>query len=108
MAVDQGVLDAVASTNFKNVGEAPAFYSTLAMQNAVSHNRTMDSLREAFIGRILKGFAEEDPAEAAAVTKMLTGQDLAQQLAAFGGLIGQLQQIMKGAQTTPPETGQGG
>lgn len=105
MALDEGVKDAVTNSNFKNVAEAPAFYSGIAMGNAVAHQKFIDSVREAALGNIVKNLSEVDPIQAASALKVQSGNDLAQQLGQLGNLIAQLQQSMKGAQSTPPETG---
>jgi len=104
MALDPGVVDAVTNSNFKNVAEAPAFYAGLAMGDAVAHQRAVNAVREAALAAALKNFADIDPLEAVSALKVISGNDLAQQLSAMGSAIAQIQQLMKGAQTTPPPT----
>lgn len=77
--------EAVAFTNVKTVGEGPAFYSNLAMSNAVSHQQGMQQLQAAIIGKVAEAIIGVSPSEG--------GADVAA-----------LQQLMKGAQTTPPVT----
>ena len=104
MPIDPGVMDAVTNSNFKNLAEAPAFYASLAMGDAVAHQRAMNAIREATIAAQLKNLSEIDPIEALSVLKATSGNDLAQQMAALGSVIAQIQQVVKGAQTTPPPT----
>jgi hypothetical protein len=104
MALDQGVLDVVANNNLKNIGEAGAFYAMLAMGDAVAHQRRTHVLSESILAAAVKGISEIDPLEAVSALKTLSGNDLAQNLAALGSAIAQIQQLVKGAQTTPPPT----
>lgn len=129
MPLDPGVVDGVINTNFKNLAEAAGAAQALAYQNAVanqqveqadivSHQRIVNGLREVVFGQLAKRIAELDIAEAVAEKK--TGeQDLARSLAELsttvanntsqlGEIIAVIQQLVKGAQTTPPQTGQGG
>lgn len=109
------ISDSVVADNLKTIAGASAFYSTLAMGNAVSHQKRTDILAEALLGRAARSIVEEDPTEAASVQKILTGNDIAQQMQALSASVsnslGQLaaaiasiQQNVKAAQTTPPNT----
>ena len=77
--------EAVAFTNIKSVGEGPAFYSNLAMSNAVAHQQGLNQIQAAIVGKVAEAIIGVSPAEG--------GTDVAA-----------LQQLMKGAQTTPPVT----
>lgn len=77
--------EAVAFTNVKAVGEGASFYSNLAMANAVSHQQGMNQLQAAIVGKVAEAIIGVSPSEG--------GADVAA-----------LQQLMKGAQTTPPIT----
>lgn len=104
MPIPDSIIDAVAATNLKNVGEAPAFYSGLAMGNAVSNQQSMNALQQAAVGSIIKGLTEVDPSEAVAALKMTSGNEVATTL---GQLLAALQSGQVGtkvAQTTPPVT----
>lgn len=90
MAEDSGEIareasEAVAFTNIKAVGEGAAFYSNLAMSNAVSHQQGMNQLQSAIVGKIAESIIATQPSEA--------GADVAA-----------LMQLVKAAQTTPPVT----
>ena len=77
--------ESVAATNLKVLGDGPAFYSNLAMANAVSHQQGMQQIQAAIIGKVAEAIIGVSPSEG--------GADVAA-----------LQQLMKGAQTTPPVT----
>jgi len=77
--------EAVAFTDVKAVGEGPAFYSNLNMSNAVAHQQAMQQLQLAITGKVAEAIIGVSPSEG--------GADVAA-----------LQQLMKGAQTTPPVT----
>lgn len=78
--------EAVAFTNVKTVGEGPSFYSNMVMSNAVAHQQGMNQLQAAIIGKVAEAIIGVSPSEG--------GADVAA-----------LQQLLKGAQTTPPVTG---
>ena len=78
--------EAVAFTNIKAVGEGSAFYSNLAMSNAVAHQQGLNQIQAAIVGKVAEAIIGVSPSEG--------GADVAA-----------LQQLMKGAQTTPPVTG---
>jgi len=61
-------------------------------------------LAESSLGRILKNLNEPDVEEAAAVRTISTS-DLAGKIAELSAAISGIQQMLKGAQTTLPETG---
>jgi hypothetical protein len=108
MALDQGTLDAVNNSNFKTIAEAAAVGLAQSMalqaQNAASHQNRVNVLAEASLAQALKNQTELDPAEAAAIKKV-DNADLAKVLGELGASIAGIQQLMKGAQTTLPETG---
>ncbi len=99
MALDPGVLDAVTNANFKTLAERVAV-------NAASHDHRLQLLAESSLGQILNRMNSLDPTEAAAIGRVhrTPSGDTAKDVAAAIALA---QQLMKGAQTTPPETGQG-
>lgn len=105
MAIHESVTQSVAESNFKNLGDAPAFFLSLAYSDAVAHQRSINSIRETALSQAIKGLLEVDPMEALSVVKGLTGNDLAQQLNALSASLAAIQQQIKVAQTTPPETG---
>lgn len=96
MAIDQGVLDAVVNSNFKTLAERVAV-------NAASHDHRLQLLAESSLGQILNRMNSLDPTEAAAVARVhrTPSGDTANDVAMAVALA---QQLMKGAQTTPPVT----
>jgi ATP:corrinoid adenosyltransferase len=88
----------------------------LEQADAVAHQRRMNILGELNLANAIKGIGEDinEPSVENAVSaqKLLTGNDMAQNIAAlnaaFSNMSQQLagiQQSIKAAQTTPPETG---
>lgn len=109
MALDNSnVVDSVVADNLKTIAGASAFYAAQTMQAHAAHANRLNIIAEAIVARAAKGIVEEDPLEAVSAQKILSGNDLGQTLAALGNVVAQLQQVMKGAQTTPPETGKVG
>ena len=84
MALNEDILQAVANANFKSNAE-------LATQNLLAHTNRLQILAEKALAKSLESMD----------TVQSTEMDA-------GALVAQLQQILKGAQTTPPQTGSGG
>lgn len=99
MALDQGILDAVTNSNFKTLGEMVA-------TNAGAHQNRLMLIAESSLGQILNRMNALDPVEAASVSTVVRS-DLAKAVADLGSAVAAIQQYMKGAQTTLPETGGG-
>ena len=104
MPLNESIVDSVAATNFKSVAEAPAFYSNLAMGDAVAHQRGINAIREAAIGGIIDKLIHADPAEAISSLKLLTGDAQGAQMNALLAALNSGQQGVKSAQSTPPVT----
>lgn len=98
------IRESVAINNIKTLGESAAFYTQLAMGNAVSHQNRLNVIAETTVGQICKALIEVDPSESVAIQKLLSGNDLAQQLAQLLAALASNQQGVKAAQTTPPVT----
>lgn len=105
--VNAQVLDTVTAVNAKVGGESPAHVFDLVANEAAAHFSAMNQLRLAATAKATELLLTTDPKEAASVSKVLTGNDLAQQLAALGSAVAAMQQQIKGAQTTPPVTADG-
>jgi hypothetical protein len=99
MALDQGILDSVTNTNFKAIAE-------MQTVNALGHQNRMNAIFESSIGQIVNKMNTLDPTESAAISGVVKS-DLSKDIAALGAAVAGLQQLLKGAQTTLPETGQG-
>lgn len=85
MPLNETIVDTLSVNNMKTVGEASAFLVGQAQQNLVSHQKRLDILAEA---------------------GMVKGQELllTTDVAEASGMVPLVQQLMKGAQTTPPVT----
>lgn len=57
--------EVVAAANLKVVGDGPAFYSNLAMGNAVSHQQSMQQLQTAIAGKVAEMIIHTSPSEGA-------------------------------------------
>ncbi len=77
--------ESVAATNLKALGDGPAFYQNMGYSNAVSHQQAMQQIQLAAVGKVVELIVGTSPSEG--------GADVAA-----------LQQLLKGAQTTPPVT----
>lgn len=79
------VVEAVSVENIKVVAGGPASYQNLAHANAISHQQAMNAILLTATAKSMELILGTSPAEG--------GVDIAG-----------LQQLMKGAQTTPPPT----
>ncbi len=98
------IIESVSVGNLKTVGDASAHSMALAMQNAVAHQNRMNVIAEAAIGNVTKRLTEADPIEAISAQKLMSGNDLGQQLAQLLAALASNQQGVKAAGTTPPVT----
>jgi len=104
MPLEESVVADVVNANFKTVAGMPGSLANIMLQDAISHARIVNGYREAAFATYLKSMAEVDPAEAVSMAKTLSA-DLPTVLAQLGTALGSIQQFVKAAQTTPPETG---
>ena len=104
MALNETIVDAVAGTNFKTLGDGPGFYQNMGYANAVSHQQAMNNIQLAATGRIVKYLGEMDAEEAVSVLKATTGNEVAGAITALQSALASAQQQVKTAQTTPPVT----
>lgn len=118
------VVDSVANTNFKNLGEFPSLHFQAHLQdtrivgkqmneNLVRGSDRMNGSFDSLMVRALKDIAEPDMSEAVSTVKLGTGVDpqsqghlLAQMVAQLATAVSTIQQYAKIAQTTIPVTGQ--
>lgn len=92
--------DAQGNLNFKMFTDAAAAVPLLMSQNAAAHANRVSVLAEQLVSAWGNRLVKADVAEAVSTVKMLTGRE-------SGGIaeaIALAQQLMKGAQTTPPAT----
>ncbi|MCB1921977.1 MAG: hypothetical protein KDJ28_18670, partial [Candidatus Competibacteraceae bacterium] len=76
----------------------------IAAQNLASHQQRLNLLAESSLGQILNRMNALDPEEAASIAKV-EKSDIAKQMGELAAQIAGIQQMLKGAQTTLPETG---
>ncbi|HVY69910.1 MAG TPA: RebB family R body protein [Verrucomicrobiae bacterium] len=86
------VIQSLAITNLKSVGEQPAMLSNLAysntiantnlsQQNAVANQQAMNELAIAVVGKIVNSLTNLGPLEARSAVDVLTNNELAQTIA---------------------------
>lgn len=81
MPLPEQVVESVTSTNFKVLAESAAFAMGLAFQDSVDAQRSSRAILTASTAAAVKQLVEPDIAEAAAINKVATGNDLAAQIA---------------------------
>ena len=120
--LESAVVDAVANTNFKNLGEFPTLHFQAMMEdnriitkqmneNLVRGSARLNGALDSLIVRGAKDIAEPDMAEASSIVKMGTGVDvqsqghlLSQSIAQLAAAVSSIQQLVKTANSTPPVT----
>ena len=105
--LDPGVLAGVINANFKVISEMTtaglAQAGSLSAQNAVAHQHGLNLVQQSVLTEALMQRAGIDVSEGTA-TKKVAEADLSRSVSELGAAIAALQQIIKGAQTTPPVT----
>lgn len=96
MPLDTTIVEAVANYNFKSNAER-------GTQNMDAHQQRLQLLAEASLAQQLNRMNSLDPAEAASISGVVSS-DLAEKMGELSGAVANAQQLMKGAQTTPPPT----
>ncbi|MEM9216679.1 MAG: R body protein [Cyanobacteria bacterium P01_F01_bin.150] len=102
-ALPNDILESIAIGNVKSVAEQAAMLSNLsysnlisninlAQQNAVSNQQAMNQLNLSVTGKIVNLVSNLSPMEAAAIVKMDTGNDLAQQVSDLKAAVAALKQ----------------
>ena len=97
MALDQGVLDAVTNSNFKILAEQVS-------TNTAAHQNRLNILAEKALAKSLESMDTMQVGEGLGIAAA-NRSDLAKVAQELGSAVASLQQMMKGAQTTPPQTG---
>ncbi len=109
------VTDTINTTNAKTVGEGTAFATNLAhqnfaqaaglaAQNAVTVQQRMNDVGVQASQAFTNNMHNLDMVQAASMAT-LKGSELPGIMAQLGSVVAALQQIVKTAQTTPPQTG---
>lgn len=99
MALNDTIIEAVANYNFKANTERQTV-------NADAHQARLFLLAEASLAQQLNRMNSLDPAEAASISGVVSS-DLSEKIGELSAAVANSQQLMKGAQTTRPETGAG-
>ena len=107
MPIFQETIDDVTNTNFKVIAGGPAAGSSIAQHlaqiDAVDRQRMLGTIANAAMAEALLQRAGIDVSEAVATSKVVRS-DLGEVSAQLSALVAMIQQMMKGAQTTPPPT----
>lgn len=108
MPIFDEIKDDVSNTNFKVIAGAPAAGSAVAQHlaaiDAVDRQRVLGVIQNAAVMEALGQRSGMDISEAAA-TGRVQASGSADLIAQLGSVVAALQQIVKTAQTTRPETG---
>ena len=96
MALSEDIVAAVANSNFKSMAE-------MQLTNQLAHQQRLQILAESSLGTVLERMNTLDPTEAAGIAGVVSA-DLAEKIGELSGAVASAQQLMKGAQTTPPVT----
>lgn len=79
-ALPDDLRESVAVANIKTIGEAAAYYTAMHMGNLTAHAKRVDTLAETAMARSIDLINNLGPAEARAASKVLTGNDTADQI----------------------------
>jgi len=122
LQLESPVVDAVANSNFKVLGEFPTLFMGESLEdnriigkqqneNLIRGSARINGALDSLIVRATKDIAEPDIEEAQAFVKIGTGVDvqsqghlLGQTIAQLSASVSSIQQLVKAAITTPPET----
>lgn len=94
------VPDAQSNLNFKMHSDAACTVPLLQSQNAAAHANRVNTMAEGTLAAWGNRLVSVDIVESVAAQKMLTGRESS----GIAEAIALAQQLMKGAQTTPPIT----
>lgn len=78
--IDPTAYESVGFNNIKVVGEGPAFWTNLAMSNAVADQQAKRTMENVVLSMWAKSFVESDPIESIAVKQMLTGDTVGEKV----------------------------
>lgn len=100
------ITDSVVADNLKTIAGAGAFYGGLAMGEAQAQQARMNQIGNAVTAKAAEMILGYDPRESVADAKVLDANTtLAERLAELGAAVAAIQEAVKAATTTPPETG---
>jgi len=96
MPLDDSVVAAVTNSNFKAIGELGGLTAALMAQNAASHQRAMDGIREGVMAEALGQRAGADPAESVSQARIINS-DLGRTIAELGAAVSSIQSSLAGS-----------
>jgi hypothetical protein len=120
--LESPVVDAVANSNFKNLGEFPTLHMQGSLEdsriigkqqneNLIRGSARLNGALDSLLLRAAKDIVEPDMDEAQSLVKIGTGVDvqsqghlLGQSIAQLSASLAGIQQFIKAAITTPPTT----
>jgi len=106
--LDPQIKDTATAVNAKSAMEEPTLLNhritELVANEAAAHWSAMNQIRAAATTKAVELLLTADASEAAALSKILTGNDVASQMQALLAALNSGQQGVKSAQTTPPTT----
>jgi hypothetical protein len=97
MPLNDSIVEDVANSDFKVVAQ-------MGTLDALSHQRAMNLIRETAVGKTIEALHNISVAEGLGIAAAQRG-DLSKSIADLGAAVSGIQQMVKGAQTTPPQTG---
>ena len=100
---DPTIIDTLSANNLKTIGEAGSFAIATLMQEMAASAARRNNLADAALGSQLKRMSELDVQEGTG-EQLTAGAALPNAMTDLASVIAAIQQIMKGAQTTPPAT----
>ena len=96
MPLDENIIGAVANANFKTAAE-------MATQNMIAHQNRIQVLAEKALAKSLESMDTLNVTEGLGIAAAQRG-DLSKTIADLAAAVSSIQQMLKGAQTTPPES----
>ena len=97
MALNEDIVASVANANFKSMAE-------IGMQNSLAHQNRLQILAEKSLAKSLEAMETIDVTEGLGIAAAQRG-DLSKVIMDLSAAVAGIQQMMKGAQTTIPQTG---
>jgi len=96
----ESIGDATAAINTKSFCDAGSHLALQAAQNYGAHANRINVMSESVLGALTNQLVTPDPVEAISTVKMMTSRESM----GIAEAIALAQQLVKGAQTTPPPT----
>jgi hypothetical protein len=98
------ITNTVADLNMKTVGDAASFAMGRIYNAAADSYARLNTVAEAATAAAVRSLVQVGPIESVSTNKLMTGNDVASQIAALIAALASNQQAGKVAGTTPPTT----